>query len=175
MKIKEYKIGLDLKSGAKLEMLMFSHDEHRWFFKNRYVERVEKKLHEEPDMINDTTLVVDYKDGIAQNCELTMDIVFPPRRRKVFLLGVDVSINSKLNVTFQYDKKEGFYKMAKVDLGRKVIDLEKMEQGLMKPVDFQFPVEDKIENKSGEYSFPFLKSDWKIDFFTFPDNYRRQV
>jgi len=169
---REYKVELELASGANLEMLMFSDTEHRWIFKHRYMHPENRKRLEDSILVNDTTLVVDYEGGVAQGCNLTMNIIRPDKRGKKYLGGVDISKGSHLFLEFVYEKQEDIYRMKTADLGaHERVDLGSLSEGLVKPIDF--PLKDRVENKFGVYSIPFIGKDGKQALFEFPEDYRR--
>jgi hypothetical protein len=172
---REYKVELELASGANLEMLMFSDTEHRWIFKHRYMHPEKRERLEKPTLVNDTTLVVNYDGGVAQDCNLTMNIVRPDKRGKRYFLGVDISEGSHLFAEFIYEKQGDLYRMKAVDLGMHGrVDLDSLCEGLVKPVDFPFPLKDSVENEFGVYRVPFLRNDGEQAFFEFPKDYRKQ-
>ena len=175
--MKEYNINLDLESGASLKMLLFDSKEHRWIFEYRYVFPDSGEKLEEPKLINDTKLVVNYENGAAQDIRLTMNTIRRDRVGKKFYLGVDISKNSKLCIEFLYEKKDDLYRLNCIDLGLKrgKIDLSSQKEGLVKPFDFPFPIKDRIENEFGEYKVPFLRKNGEEAFFEFPKNYRKKI
>jgi len=169
---REYKIELTLEGGANLNILIFNNTEHRWIFKNRYVLRKKDKQRGKPSLVNNTTLVVDYDSGYAQDCNLSMNIIRPDRRGKRYFAGVDISKGSHLFVEFIYEKTGDLYRMKKVDLGiHGSVDLDSSGKGLVKQVNFPFPLKDQIENEFGTYRVPFLKNDGQTAFFEFPRQY----
>jgi len=171
----EYEINLLLDTGAQLKMVLFSDTEHRWIFKHRGVYPEAQERSAQPLLVNDTTLVVDYDGGVAQDCRLTMDIIRPDRRGKTYFLGVDISEGSRLFAEFQYEKQGDVYRMKTIDLGSHGrVELDALGEGLVKPVEVPFPLKDRVENEFGKYRIPFLKSDGEQAFFQFPRNYRRQ-
>lgn len=171
---KQYKIELPWGDEAVLNIHLFNSSEHRWKFKHRYTESGEKIG--EPKIVNNLSLLVDYLDGVSQECELNMDIIRPENRGKVFFAGVDISPNSHIILGITYEKQEsGIYLMTKVDMGRHgVINLKNEKGGLIKAVDFPFPVKDRIENESGFYYVPFLERTGRESSFRFPENYITQ-
>lgn len=177
--IKDFKIPLKLSSGAYLEILIFDQPEfpdpeHRWIFRYRYVTPAEHRRGEAPDLINRVTFAVDYLDGIAGKCDLSMNMVVPERRGKNYLWGVDVSPNSVLDLNIRYKNEEGVYRAKVVEEGADVgIELDEREEGLIKPVEFPFPLEDRVEIQHGVYKFPFLLTGDEISYFKFPDKYQK--
>jgi|SRR3989338_10199941 len=166
-----YKINLRLENEARLEMILFSTKEHRWIFRHHYTSPV-KERGEKPEIVNDTTLAVNYDKGIAEGINLFMNIVFPHRRGQTYWAGLDISKNSLVGVEFKYEKQGRLFRMIQADAGiYGKLELDKLQAGLMKPVEFPFPLKDKVELE-GEYRVPFLKNDGEIAFFSFPENYK---
>ena len=171
----EYKIFLDLDNEARLEMLLFSHEEHRWLFRHHFVSPAGRRLGK-PDMINDTTLSVNYDNGVAGEINVAMDIVFPKRMGKTFLYGLDISKDSHLFVEFEYEKKGLLYQMKSIEAGNHGrLDFGDVKDGLVKQVNFPFPVRDRVEIESGTYRVPFLRSTGEEALFEFPEDYRREI
>jgi len=143
---REYKVKLKLASGARLEMRMFNDTEHTWTFKYRYVHPKKDEGLEKLALVNRIALVVDYNGGIAQGCNLAMDIVRPDKRGKEFFLGVDISEGSRLFAEFTYEKQGDLYRMKSANFGRHGrVDLDSLGEGLMKPIHFPFPLKDRLE------------------------------
>ncbi len=166
----EYRICLDLECGAKMTMLLFNEKEHRWLFEHRYIKSIQRR---DPEVVNKYRLSVDYTNGKAGDLSLLMDIVFPNRRGKTFLFGVDVSDNSRLTVDFSYSPvptSDGFiYKLKGFEIGcGKYVDLENLEAGLVRQIDFPFTVLDRIEPIGGVFKVPFLFSENEERYFVFP-------
>jgi len=115
---------------------------------------------------------VNYDSGHAQDCNLTMDITRPDKRGKQYFVGVDISKGSHLFAEFVYGKEGDLYRIKEVDLGiHGKVDLDSLEKGLVKQIDFPFPLKDQIENEFGIYRVPFLKNDEQTAFFEFPRQY----
>ena len=71
------------------------------------------------------------------------------------------------------DKTVEQYRLKTASIGARRIDLDDLGKGLVKPVEFPFPVQECIENDFGKYKFPFLRSNSEESFFEYPANYRR--
>ena len=170
-KINEYEINLDLDSGAGLRILLFNDSEHRWLFDYRYTKRPEKLR--KPVLVNDINLLVDYMNGVSQKCELSMNMVHPHKLGKDNFLGVDVSKGAKLFVEFLYKKEKGLYRMSQTRIGNKILHSTNQEEGLVKQIDFPFPLKDVVENEFGFYEIPFLDNEGKEAYFQFPEDCRR--
>ena len=183
-KVKNYEVSLDLENDVNLKMLFFDNfgqgwDEHRWIFNHNY--KGEEGEKGKPIITNETKLIVDYKDGISQNCELTMNVYFPERLEKEYFVGVDISPNSHHFLQFLYKKQNNGFLMDEIRVGvDKTIKRDEMlemknqdKQGLVKLAvfDFPFPLKDLILNDYGKYEVPFLNKENEESFFTFPEEY----
>ena len=169
----EYRVEIPYGEHAGLNLLMFSHQEHRWLFEYRYVAGEDHKV----DILNKYRLVIDYTDGIASGeVVLSMEIVFPERRGQEYLCGVDISRNSKVFIQFRYRKETGSdvpaYRLEEFEVGcGKVYKLENPEAGaLINPVEFPFEVRDRITRESGLFRVPFKVDETRSDDFSFPNN-----
>jgi len=168
METKKYEINLELKSGASLTQLLFDHSEHRWIFEYTYDERKGRKLL----FRNDYKLYVDYQEGLINRVNLTMNMVYPEKLGKQFLFGVDISQGSKLFIEFEYEmltnEEELLFQLNSMQIGAtQYIDF-KQDPGLFTPIDYPFPVNDKVNNEFGEFKVPFKNSNGFIDNFRFP-------
>jgi len=169
----QYKIELGLADGVNLEMLIFGPSEHRWIFYKRFVSPENRRLSKDLILVNETTLTVNYDDGLAQKCNLVMNITRQDRKGKSYFLGVDISDGAHLFAEFIYEKQGNLFRMKAIDLGSHgKIDVNSLGQGLVRTPDFPFPLKDRIENESGVYRVPFLKRIGEEAFFEFPENYR---
>ena len=168
-----YDLELKLESGAYLQMLMFDNSEHRWIFSNRYIKRKNDEKLEEPKLVNDTTLLVNYNNGESQDIKLTMDIVRPDKRIKAFFEGEDIPKDSRIFLEIPYKKTNNLYKMSEIQIGSKILNFNNQKEGLVKSVEFPFPLKDIIENEFGSYKVPFLRNDGTESFFEFSENYSR--
>lgn len=168
---KEYQVQLHLPHNVRLEMLMFSHQEHRWIFKHlrrQYDTNQEKLL-----LVQNTRLVVDYHDGvIGSELVLHIDLVLPQKRGRLFVYGADVSPGSLVNLTLAYQltgaDKDAQYRLVRVENGLEVFELAKLEPALIKQVEVPFPLLDTISFEGGIYRVPFLANDGSEHHFTFP-------
>jgi|GEM_PF-1713669 len=170
---KEYRINLHLADNVRLEMLMFSHQEHRWIFKHlrrQYAADQQTVL-----LVQDTRLVVNYRDGAVEpEFELHISLVLPQKRGQLFLYGVDVSPGSLINLTFAYQlqsvESASQYRLTRFEEGSRVHDLTKLEPALIKQVAVPFPLLDTIVKNGWVYRVPFLADDGSERFFSFPDS-----
>ena len=109
---------LELSSGAELEVLIFSMDEHRWIFNYYYQKR---ECLRNVVFVNDVKMVVDYQQGLATKCNLSMHIIFPEKFGKIKYLGVDISPGAELFVQFKY-RVEGsgskfYFRLYEIEIG----------------------------------------------------------
>ncbi|MBI3334773.1 hypothetical protein HYZ97_04775 [Candidatus Pacearchaeota archaeon] len=170
----EYEINLELEDDCKLRILLFNGEEHRWIFSHNYTHPARPQPGKVPRLINATTLVVNYDKGIAQGINLSMKIERPDKRGKAFYLGIDVSPESYYFIEFEYEKQGDLFRMSSIEprLGQK-IRLDSLGEGLVKPVQFPFPLEDRVKKEHGEYKVPFLSRQRRISHFVFPAKYQR--
>lgn len=168
-----YNIELALASGASLEILMFSHTEHRWLFQYKYSSAGQMS----ETLINDIVLRIDYDEGISKLCRLTMDMVCPERRGKQYFFGLDISEGSHIFLEFLYKRQKHSYDLITIRSGNSAINLDSstVEKGLTKIINtsFPFPFERTLRSEFGIYKVPFLKVDGTLSYFEFPDDCRR--
>ncbi len=172
---REYKIELPYGE-AHLEILLFSDVEHRWIFTHNYLKRETDDGRSKPMLTNKTRLVVNYDDGIAAGIELSMDIKRPDKRGKVYWHGLDISPESHLFVEFCYEKQGELFRMKTIQTGiGKRFDLEELSKGNLpvKPIEFPFPLRDRVEHELGDYNIPYLANNETVSFFRFPRSYRK--
>ncbi len=178
---KTYEIEDEFENGVKRKILLFEDagqgfDEHRWIFRYNYIA---KEGLEKPILINDINLFVNYKNGIAQKCNLTMNVIRPDKLGKEFFAGVDISPGSKLYLDFLYGKvNDKKYEMSEARIGNEIIErkdssIDNKKEGLIKVmrINFPFPLKDTLEENLGYFEIPFLKKGGEEDFFRFPNNY----
>jgi len=185
---REFQLRFALDNGADVRALIFDDLSQRHFFEYRYMLL---DADGEIEMVNENKLVVAYDDGIADSCELSMNIIFPKRRGQRYIYGLDVSKNSKLFVSLEYEKDKGeaykddgndeglHFRLKRVGVGHKVIEVDGGEkEGLVKQQDFPFPAPDIIRMKYGMYDVPFLFRNDDTDeirIFNFDDNIQKSM
>ncbi len=174
--------GVDLASGAHLKVQIPSLEEQVWIFQYRYHRRNE---HRRIDLVNDVQLEVPYLDGFVEarpaefrrRLTLSMNVVLPAKLGVRFFLGVDISPDAKTFLQFHYEpdpKNEEVLRLVEVEVGAQhQFRLDAMPDGLIRPIDFPFPVQDTILPEFGDYRVPFLDREGQIAYFVFPLRTRR--
>ena len=141
-----------------------------------YRNPVERMSTSEPCLINNISCYVNYLDGIAQKCSLSMDIKRPDKRGKEFWYGIDVSPGSQICLEMEYERQDNLFvaNTGNLRCNGSNLDLLPKTPGLVKPIEFPFPVTDRIEKNLGKFHVPFLRNDGQIDNFEFPESYKRR-
>lgn len=171
--IKEYQLRFALENGTDVCVLVFENFSQSHFYTYRYLLLDED---EDVEVVNEFELIVGYKAGLADSCKMSMNIVFPKRRGQENRYGLDLSKNSKLFLSFEYEKEaneifkadgnnEGLiFRLKEVGVGHKLHDVGKEgENALIKQHDFPFPVPDVIKMEFGRFEVPFLFRDGDKD------------
>lgn len=181
----EHQIDLDLESGARLQLLLFSATEQTWTFKYRYIEHEGEAIRGKVVLLNDYTLVVRYENGEVSGSgkpmpgddrptfpvSLWMNVVFPKKMGQVYAYGMDISPGSKGFFQFEYGALGDSLLLREIRVGAsKRMEIKSLpdSQALIKQLPFPFPVLDKIEPEFGKYSVPFFRSDGGVRHFGFP-------
>lgn len=166
----EHEIKLDLASGAHLTILYFSDRELRWIFAYDYVG--EKKPGTTPDVVNQVRLTADYANGLlAPQIILSMHLVIPERRGKQFFAGMDISPGAKTYLEFSYERAQtgDAYRLVEICKGaRERVRLDTIDPALMRPVQFPFPVPDRVPIEYGRVSLPFRTNSDDTAHFDLP-------
>jgi hypothetical protein len=174
-----YQISLLLANQSHLEMILFSHRHQRWIMTYNYRQYPEGQTHGQPDLVNEIKLVVEYLDGVVASVGLSMHVIFPNRLGQVYAYGADISPGAKTFLQFHYEKavltesSHFFFRLIGLEIGcGKKFDLRPSTTGqaggLIKPVNFPFPVLDRIEKDCGQFKIPFLDNNQEIRHFEFP-------
>ena len=169
-----YKVALDLKCGARLQMLLHPWAEHRWIFNHEYRLRTGPRgLRGKVKALCEWSCVVDYHEGRLQNeLDISMHIIIPERLGKRIAYGVDISPGAKTFLQFYYEQAEDslFYLAEFSQGGRARVDVRhltmgKKEDQVMQPVELPFPlvIADRIEREfqdddgswAGDFKAPF--------------------
>lgn len=151
----EHEITLGLASGATLKLLYFSDREQRWIFSYTYVG--DKAPGKAPDIVNDVRLTANYTDGtIADRFELSMHVIVPERLGQRSFAGVDISPGAKTYLEFIYERDGSAYRLVEICKGAQdVVRLADQKPAIIRPVEFPFPVPDRIEIEFGTLHIPF--------------------
>jgi hypothetical protein len=175
-----YEVGWLLANGSWVKMLIFDRRQQRWIFEYDYREYPVGVVRGRPDLVNEVCFVVDYFDGLVISCALTMHVIFPARLGKVYAYGVDISPNAKTYFQFHYQRQvppdqedEFFFQLVELEIGcGKVIDLRPkttpQDGALIVPVEFPFPVCDRIAAEYGQFKVPFFDNERTEQHFVFP-------
>ncbi len=169
----EHQIDLVLASGAGLKILYFSDHEMRWIFSYNY--RGERRPGETPDVVNEIRLTAEYNEGrLATNFVLSMHVVIPARLGQQFFAGVDISPGAKTYLEFHYTQCKNAalkvidYRLVEICKGaRDRVRLDINEPAIVRPIEFPFPVPDRMELRD-RVSVPFRLDNGEISQFELP-------
>jgi len=166
----EHEVRLLLASGARLKLLYFSDRDQRWIFSYSYVG--DKKAGQAPDVVNDVQLTANYECGVlASPIILSMHVVFPDRLGQRYWAGVDISPGAKTYLEFTYERRAEEYRLVEICKGasQRVKLEEDTRLGLIRQVEFPFPVLDRVYLEFGKYQLPFLTNEGAIREFELPE------
>ena len=149
-----------LEDGIRLRLLQHSMAESKRIYEYTY-------RHKTPDgrnvdVYNEWKLTVPYTNGIVgDKIELSMHIVLPERLGKEFAWGVDISPGAKTYVEFDYrrvnpDEVLSPWRLDEVRVGSRKTYRFDVGPGLIRPVEFPFPVPDLISVEHNAVAFPVL-------------------
>lgn len=184
----EHEIKLELASGARLTLLYFSDRELRWLFSYDYIG--EKDPGAAPEVVNKVKLTADYADGLlATQIVLSMHVIIPERLGQQFFAGMDISPGAKTYLEFTYERRvvepgrEGGSSLDRVDTEFRLIEICKgakdrvrvadVAPALVRPIEFPFPVPDRIPAEYGWYRMPFRTNHGDIANFELPTKTHR--
>lgn len=163
----QYRVNIELPTEIRLEMLMFSHEEHRWIYHYDY--RSEERAGagpqpRAPKLINELRLVVNYKNGVlADKIVLVWHVIVPHRLGQELYLGMDLSPGAKNYLEFTYHREGNDFRLRVAELGaRKRQELTDEAAALVRPVDCPFPLPDTVPLFQGRWRFPVRKSSGDI-------------
>jgi len=172
----QHEISLELASGARLTLHYFSDRELRWIFAYDYVG--EKDPGTAPEVVNAVKLTADYGDGLlASTLALTMHVIIPSRLGSELFAGMDISPGAKTYLEFTYqapisdlDNRVGnAYRLVEICKGgRDSVRLDAVTPALVKPIDFPFPIPDRLPIEYGDVRVPFRTNDGLVAHFTLP-------
>lgn len=166
----EHEIKLALASGATLTILLFSEHEQRWIHAYDYVG--EKAPGAVPDIANDVRLAANYDSGVlVPQIVLSMHVVVPARLGQRYFAGVDISPGAKTYLEFTYERTvDTPDKYLLVEVSKGARDRVRLEHapGLVRPIEFPFPVPDRIPVEFGKLRVPFLTNAGSVNHFELP-------
>lgn len=169
----EHEIDLRLASGAHLKLLCFSDREHRWIFSYNYVG--EKKPGTDPEIVNKVRLTTNYESGLlVSQFVLSMHVVVPSRLGQQFFVGVDISPGAKTYLEFTYERERtpetgDSYRLVEIcKNARERVRLDAVAPALVKPIEFPFPVPDRVPVEFGNLNVPFRTNTGGIAYFELP-------
>ena len=164
----QHEIVLSLASGARLALLYFSDREMRWIFSYDYVGK--KDPGATPEVVNDVRLTADYAAGIlAEQIILSMHVIVPARLGQRFFAGVDISPGAKTYLEFTYERVGSEYKLVEICKGaRDRVRVADVDPALMRPIEFPFPIPDRIPVEFATLHVPFRTNRGDIAHFDLP-------
>lgn len=167
-----HEIGLELASGARLTLLYFSDREARWIFSYDYVGE-KQKPGAAPDIVNKARLTANYAVGVLEpTLVLSMHVIVPSRLGREFYVGVDISPGAKTYLEFTYERSTdtpATYVLVEICKGaRDRVRLDRASPALVRPIEFPFPVLDRIAVEHGKLRVPFLTNAGQIAHFELP-------
>lgn len=134
---------------------------------------------EAPKLACETKLQLEYVSAKLASLKLTMNVIVPERLGKDYWAGMDISPGAKTFLEFVYEpvgtgpKTPPKWKLVEVWKGIQRHDLRTMAAGLMKSIDFPFPVPDEIVCDFGRYEVPYRDTppeSYPLPTFVFPYN-----
>lgn len=166
-----HQINLVLASGANLTLLHFPEEQaSRWIFDYHYVGQ--KATGASPDIVNKVKLVADYADGIlASQFVLSMHVVIPSRLGQQFFVGMDISPGAKTYLEFSYTAEPAAeeYRLVEISKGaRERVRLDTVDPALVRPIEFPFPIYDRLPVVDGGIKAPFLLNNGILSYFELP-------
>lgn len=164
----QHEIRLDLASGAKLTILYFSDRELRWLFAYNYIGK--KDPGTSPEVVNDVKLTADYADGCLEpKLVLTMHVIIPSRLGREFFAGMDISPGAKTYLEFEYALTDEAYRLVEICKGaRERVRVDGSSPALVKPIEFPFPIPDRLPIEYGSVRVPFRTNDGLVAHFSLP-------
>ena len=164
----QHEIRLDLASGARLTILYFSDRELRWLFSYHYIG--EKDPGTSPEVVNDVKLTADYMDGwLAPTLVLTMHVIIPSRLGGEFFAGSDISPGAKTYLEFSYKLIGDAYRLVEICKGaRERVRVDDTAFALVKPIEFPFPISDRLPIEYGTVPIPFRTNAGLVAHFSLP-------
>jgi hypothetical protein len=172
----QHEINLTLASGARLTLLYFSDREMRWIFSYDYVG--EKDPGTTPEVVNKVKLTANYEAGLlTSQIVLSMNVVIPARLGQQWFAGVDISPGAKTYLEFTYQAPISYldncvgdaFRLVEICKGaRDRVRVTDIEPALVRPIEFPFPVPDRLPIEYGELRMPFRTNQGDIAHFNLP-------
>jgi hypothetical protein len=179
----QHKIDLKLASGAQLTLLYFSDRELRWIFAYDYIG--EKDPGTAPEVVNKVRLVADYDAGfLTSTLVLSMNVIIPARLGQQFFAGMDISPGAKTYLEFTYERRVGEllreeganhdrsgdeFRLIEICKGaRDRVRLTGLEPAIVRPIEFPFPIPDRISVDFGTLRVPFRTNQGNVAHFDLP-------
>jgi hypothetical protein len=161
-------VTLDLENMVELTMHLHPWNEHTWVYRHTYRRANETNIHSAPLMLCEWACTVGYSNGVIQPIiTIAMHIIIPERLGKAYAYGMDISPGAKTFLEFIYvQQPEGHFLLSTVQKGcQPKVNLDQ-GKGLMQPVEFPFPVPDRIQRPRhengtiwGDYEVSYLYTD----------------
>lgn len=172
----EHLLRFPLAGGGTVRVRAFDQREWTLEWYHVYTKRDGDEPRGDAVLYNEMRVRARFTDGkISDKLTVTMHVVLPQRLGREFFAGVDISPGAKTFLEFGYTRKGSAFCLVEIVQGaggpgeRWTIDTPETPQaGLLKQIDFPFPVLDRIELRYGCYEVPFLRDDGSIGHFDVP-------
>ena len=170
---------INLANGGEMEIRLFNRITQLHHYRYHYNQKDANRS--KPKLVNRFQIHARYLKGVLHHMVTSMHIIFPERRGKMYLLGVDISEKSTFFFQFFYrccieEGQVSYLKLFGIDSGAHFINISKLEteskthlQQTLEIV-FPFPFPEKIEYDFGVYTYPFLTNNDKQEHFNIPHN-----
>lgn len=130
-----------------------------------------KEMHEMKDKRNrlltiKQVAIIDYNNGtIADEFNLTYEIINHENKGKEFYLGIDISANSHIFIDITFIRKEDHFTIKTIHKGVTCLyDIEdETDLSLMKPVNSPINIPSNIEIKYNQMEIPFAYNDGSFE------------
>lgn len=169
----EHEFHFCLGSDVDVRMLIFSMHEQTRIYSHRYTRGNEDGR--TVDAVNDLKLVVPYRHGrVDGTITLSMHIILPHRLGQEYLYGADISPGAKTYIEFDYLRVDptavlGEWRLDEVRVGAFKKFRFDQGPGLFKPVEFPFPVLDRVKPQGRMLEFPvLLEEPGKVGYIEVP-------
>ena len=132
-----YQVSFNLEDGVRLRQLMFSHEEHTWFFtKTVWSEALRLDV--------ENKWVVEVCTGVITKLTYYIRCTFPDKMGLEIIAGLDVSPGAKKNWDFTYlPNEDGWLILTELGTGARGFDVETIE-GLTVAKDAPFNIPDRF-------------------------------